>query len=71
MRILLTADWHVGIRGDSDTYLKIFENYITRFLVPAIRHNKVDSICILGDFFDNRNSINYFKSLILMQLFHN
>jgi DNA repair exonuclease SbcCD nuclease subunit len=58
MNILITGDWHVGVRGDSDTYQKIFETWITDFLLPTIRKHDVKAIAILGDIFDNRNSIN-------------
>ena len=58
MKILLTADWHIGIRGDSDIYHKIFETWLTNFLVPTIREYEVKKLFILGDFFDNRNVIN-------------
>lgn len=58
MNLLITSDWHVGIRGDSDTYQKIFEDWLPGFLVPTIREQQVDAIAILGDIFDNRNSIN-------------
>ena len=58
MKILLTGDWHVGTRGDSNIYLKIFNDWIDKFLIPTIKNENVECLCVLGDIFDNRNSLS-------------
>lgn len=57
MKALITSDWHVGVRGDSDTYHDIYLDWIENFLVPTIRENNIDYLFILGDFFNNRNTV--------------
>lgn len=57
MKALITSDWHVGVRGDSDTYHDIYLDWIENFLVPTIKENNIDYLFILGDFFNNRNTV--------------
>ena len=57
MKALITSDWHVGVRGDSDTYHKIYLDWINDFLIPTIRENNIDYLFNLGDFFNNRNTV--------------
>lgn len=58
MKALITSDWHIGVRGDSDTYHDIFMDWIENFLIPTIEKENVDYLFILADFFNNRNAIN-------------
>jgi len=58
MKILLTGDWHIGIRGDSELYHNIFIDWIDKFLIPTIINEGVEVLAILGDFYDNRNAVN-------------
>lgn len=58
MKILLTSDFHIGVRGDSEIYHNIFKQWIVEFLVPTIKNEDISSLCILGDFYDNRNAVN-------------
>jgi DNA repair exonuclease SbcCD nuclease subunit len=58
VKILLTADWHIGVRSDSELYHNIFKTWVEDFLVPTIKNEEVNSLCILGDFYDNRNAVN-------------
>jgi DNA repair exonuclease SbcCD nuclease subunit len=58
MRLLLTGDWHIGIRGDSELYHSIFKKWVIEFLIPTLINENVEVLCILGDFYDNRNAVN-------------
>lgn len=58
MKALITSDWHIGVRGDSDTYHDIFLDWLENFLLPTIEKEEVDYLFILADFFNNRNAIN-------------
>lgn len=58
MKILLTGDWHIGVRGDSEIYHNIFNEWISKFLIPTIINEEVEVLTILGDFYDNRNAVN-------------
>ena len=58
MKTLITADFHIGVRGDSELYQSIFIKWVTDFLVPTINSKGIENICILGDFYDNRSAVN-------------
>ena len=58
MNWLITGDWHLGVRGDAKVYQDIFKNWVTDFLVPTIKAENVQTLVVLGDIFDNRNTIN-------------
>ncbi len=62
MRILHTADWHLGLR----LYRKeIFEEhrYFFNWLIALIRERKADVLLIAGDVFDQANPSNEARSL--------
>jgi len=61
-KILLSTDWHIGIKGDSDLYHQIFLKWINTFLIKNINENNIKYLCVAGDIFNNRNTINV-KSL--------
>lgn len=59
-RLWLFADLHFGIRNNSVNWLDLITDAFDNFFIPLIKNNKKekDVILILGDTFDNRNSIN-------------
>lgn len=58
MKFLLTADWHLGVRGNSTIYYNIFMDWVSKFLIPTINENQIDELVVLGDIYDDRNEIN-------------
>jgi DNA repair exonuclease SbcCD nuclease subunit len=57
-KIALISDIHFGCRNNGEKYLNICENFFLHTLSKVIEDNKITDLRILGDLFDNRNSIN-------------
>ena len=55
---IITADWHCGVRGDSDVFHVIFTEWVKDFLVPNIKKEEAKYLFVLADLFDNQNAIN-------------
>jgi len=55
--MLLVADIHLGIKGDDDLFLDQSKKLFVSMVEECIRRD-TNEIIILGDFFDNRKSIN-------------
>lgn len=60
MRIWLIADVHFGVRSNNVEWMNIQLDYFRNFLIPKIKDHYIegDILFILGDLFDNRQSIN-------------
>lgn len=56
--IALISDVHFGCRANSEKYLLIFEKFFKETLKNVIKERNIKDCRILGDLFDNRNSIN-------------
>ena len=57
-KIALISDIHFGCRTNSEKYLKISEDFFMDTLYNTLKDNQITDLRILGDLFDNRNSIN-------------
>jgi len=57
-KILLISDIHFGVKGNSEIYLNIIENFFLDTLSKVIKDRSITDVRILGDLFDNRNSLN-------------
>ena len=57
-KIALISDIHFGCRNNSEKYLKISEDFFLITLANIIKEKDITDLRILGDLFDNRNSIN-------------
>lgn len=70
-RIFLLADLHFGIRNNSLDWLEIHKQYFYDFFIPLLKkeHKKGDILFILGDVFDNRNSINVYIQHEVVNIF--
>jgi len=61
MKIFMASDFHYGKHtSDSDRWLDIMDSYFYEFFIPLLKAKAKpgDILLILGDIFDNRNSIN-------------
>lgn len=58
--LFLISDIHFGVRSDSLEWQSNITEYFHKFFIPLVKANKNKNteIAILGDLFDNRNSIN-------------
>lgn len=65
-RIWFLTDIHFGLHASSMEWLGITVDYFESFFIPYLKKNKKrgDVLCILGDVYDNRQSIN-------IKVFHN
>lgn len=68
-KILLTSDWHFGIRNSSKEWLEIQEDYFYNFFIPTAKEKNVETLIIAGDIFDNRQSLNVLVLHKVMNLF--
>lgn len=57
MKSVIFSDVHLGIYGDSDIWLDIIVDFFKNVVKYTIENN-INTIKILGDFFDNRKSLN-------------
>jgi len=58
MKICLISDLHFGIDNNSESMAEQLLNFFTIELIPHLKKNKIDTIFILGDVFNNRSLIN-------------
>lgn len=58
--IFLLSDIHLGVRGNSVEWLSNIKNFFYEFYIPFLRSNieEGDVLFFLGDFFDNRQSLD-------------
>lgn len=58
--LFIISDIHFGVRSDSIEWQNNMKEYFNDFFIPFIEENKDSETgnAILGDLFDNRNSIN-------------
>ena len=61
-KIFLLSDLHFGVRGNSFEWLENQLNFFYNFYIPFIKKNieSNDILLIIGDWFDNRQSIDIF-----------
>lgn len=57
-KILFISDIHFGIKGNSEVFLSIIEDFFLKTLSSVIKEKQITDVRILGDLFDNRNSLN-------------
>lgn len=69
-KICLLADIHLGVRKNKEIFLKSQKRFFEDVLVPYLKSNDIETICILGDLFDNRNSLNVMVKNEAFKLFN-
>jgi len=57
-KVCLISDIHFGVNKNSDLFLNNSINFFKNELAPYLRKEKITKILVLGDVYDNRNSIN-------------
>lgn len=58
MKAAIVTDTHFGFEKNSELLLNNILRFFTEQFIPYLLENKIDTIFILGDLFDNRTSIN-------------
>jgi len=62
MKIAILNDTHCGIRNSSDIFMDYQERFYSEVFFPYLLENDIKHILHLGDYYDNRKTIN-FKAL--------
>jgi len=62
MKIAILNDTHAGIRNSSDIFMAYQERFYSEVFFPYLLENDIKHIMHLGDYYDNRKTIN-FKAL--------
>ena len=62
MKIAILNDTHAGIRNSSDIFMNYQEKFYSEVFFPYLLENDIKQILHLGDYYDNRKTIN-FKAL--------
>ena len=62
MKIAILNDTHCGIRNSSDIFMEYQERFYAEIFFPYLLKNNITQILHLGDYYDNRKTIN-FKAL--------
>ena len=57
-KVCLVSDIHFGVNKNSEIFLNSSIRFFTDQLVPYLAKENIEHIIILGDVFDNRNTIN-------------
>lgn len=68
-KILMISDIHFGCRGNSEKYLSLIKDFFETTLCEAIKTNGITDVRILGDLFDNRNTLNVRTMNTVMEVF--
>jgi len=70
-RIIITSDWHFGIRSNNLDWFEIMKDYHESFFIPWLNENvqEGDVIYHLGDVFDNRQNVNLLIASYAIDLF--
>lgn len=62
MKVAILNDTHAGCRNSSDIFMAYQERFYTEVFFPYLLENNIKHILHLGDYYDNRKTIN-FKAL--------
>lgn len=57
-KLMISTDWHIGARGGSKIFRDYFTWYFQEKFFPYMKENKITTLFMLGDFFDNRNHLS-------------
>ena len=59
MKIAIIADTHFGARKNSKYFMEVQRKFYEDCFFPYLRKNDIKNIIHLGDFFDNRKTVNF------------
>lgn len=62
MKVAILNDTHAGVRNSSDVMMAYQEKFYSEVFFPYLEENGIKTILHLGDYYENRSSIN-FKAL--------
>ena len=62
MKLAILNDTHCAIRNSSDIFMQYQESFYNDIFFPYLLENNITQILHLGDYYDNRKTVN-FKAL--------
>jgi len=68
-KVALIADLHLGARRNNEYFMKSMLNFFKNEFEPYLRKNEIDTIFILGDVLDHRESTNTKVLNLLYEIF--
>lgn len=69
MKVALISDLHFGIKQSDTAFQKSQLNFFEKQLVEELKLRSIDTIFVLGDVFDTRQTINVQTSNVVLHLF--
>lgn len=69
MKVALISDLHFGIKQSDATFQKSQLSFFEKQLVEELKLRSIDTIFVLGDVFDTRQSVNVQTSNVVLHLF--
>lgn len=69
MKVALISDLHFGVKQSDSTFQKSQLSFFEKQLVEELKLRSIDTIFVLGDVFDTRQSINVQTSNVVLHLF--
>lgn len=60
MKIAILGDCHFGVRGNSERFHSLFEEFFSKQFFPYLDQHKITTVYQLGDLFDVRKNISPF-----------
>lgn len=58
MKISIITDLHLGVRNNSQFFIEKQEDFLYNQFIPYLTENQIDTVWMLGDFFENRKMIS-------------
>jgi DNA repair exonuclease SbcCD nuclease subunit len=69
LKLALISDTHFGVKKSDKTFLENQLKFFYREFIPYLKENDIDTVAILGDLFDTRNSLNTYMKTEVFTLF--
>jgi DNA repair exonuclease SbcCD nuclease subunit len=69
-KIAIISDVHFGCKSNNERYLTIAENFFKETLATVLRTKSISDVRIIGDLFDNRNTLNVRTLNAVTGVFH-
>lgn len=71
MKVALISDLHFGVKQSDTTFQKSQLKFFERQLVEELKMRNIDTILVLGDVFDTRQTVNVQTNNVVLNLFKN
>lgn len=69
-KVCLISDTHFGVKNGNEIYIESQMRFFKNQLIPYLKSNEIKHLFILGDLFDNRQSINVRVKNAVFELFN-